>query len=69
MDSGKGKLHSQLGFGDPEPHSVQQLKLQSQRHIKLSCLFKTKDTLMASQDVKRVPCFAEAPCMHCSSES
>ncbi len=48
MDSGKGKLPSQLGFGDPEPYSVQQLKLQSQRHIKLSGLFKTEDTLMAS---------------------
>ncbi len=51
MDSAKGKLPSQLGFADSEPYSVQHLKLQSQRHIKLSCLSKTEDTLMASQDV------------------
>ena len=61
MDSAQGKLPSQLGFADSEPYSVQQLKLQSQRHIKLSCLFKTEDTLMASQDVPPVPQPSPAP--------
>jgi hypothetical protein len=45
MNSGKGKLPSQLGFAVTAPYSVQQLKLQNRSRIKLSCLSKTEDKL------------------------
>ena len=43
MDSGKGKLPSQLGFAVTAPYSVQKLKLQSRNRTKLTWLFKTED--------------------------